>query len=153
MQLSLSITTCINFVTARWNFHFHSPPGFVLLRAMSNFHFHSLPGFVQIFASVLPVFKQCFTMFTRFSPVFNKCLTIVSKVFQKCIKNVTKMFPKWFQSVSKVFQSCLLALKSSQLPEHKEGSFYSRIVPATKMWMLAKNYSLIFLILGVLYHF
>ena len=104
VQLSLSITTCINFVTARWNFHFHSPPGFVLLRAMSNFHFHSLPGFVQIFTSVSRVFHlQCLAD-------FHQCLPNVSPLFQKC-----------FKSVSKVFQSCLFALKSFQLSEHKEG--------------------------------
>ena len=49
--------------------------------------------------------------------MFQKCFTSVSKVYKKCLQ-------KCFKSVSKVFQSCLFALKSSQLPEHKEGLFF-----------------------------
>ena len=84
-QLSSSQTTCITFVTATWNFHFRSLPGFVLLPAMSNFYFHSLPGFIKIFTSVSSVF-------TRFSKVFHYCFKSVSKVLQKCFKSVSKLF-------------------------------------------------------------
>ena len=47
-------------------------------------------------------------------------------MFHQCYK----VFQNCFISVSKMSQSCLIELKSSQLPEHKEGLFYfNPIIP------------------------
>ena len=61
-----------------------------------------------------------------FKVLFHQCLTRVLPVLQKYFTSTYKVYKMCFKkSFSKVFQSCLFALKSSHLPEHKDGLFSS----------------------------
>ena len=74
--------------------------------------------------------------------MFNLCFTSVSSVFHHCLTNVsTEIHPffkslyQCFKNVSKMFKSCLLTLKSLQVPEPMEGLF------DPKIFLIKKNFS------------
>ena len=73
----------------------------------------------QCFPSDSPVFSQCLTSVL---PVFCQCFTSVLLVFHQYFASVSPVFYQRFSNDSRVFskvcQSCLFALKLSQLPEH-----------------------------------
>ena len=116
--LSSQLPGTFTFVHYLYSFYYLPWSTFTFIHYLDSFRFLAVVD--QFFNTFSPVF-------TRFSPAFNQCYTIVSKVYQKCYKNV-----------SKEFQSCLFALKSSQLPKHKESllAFKSR-----QQWLKGHNHS------------
>ena len=83
----------------------------------------------RCFTSVSPIFHQSFTR-----PVFFQC-------FASVFKSVSPVLLKCTKNVSKVLQSCLFVLKSSQLPECKEGLFELKNILEISFYLTTISFS------------
>ena len=115
MQLSLSFTICIHFVSATCisNFYYLPCATFTFIYYLYSFRHNYLE--ISLCFTTWIRFTTCheqlslsFTTWIRlaFYQCFNsmsQVFTIVSPLFQKCSKSVSKVLQKCFKSVSKLF--------------------------------------------------